>query len=251
MADPVSIMGFLEGQTALVTGGSRGIGRAIVLKLAQAGAEVLVHYHRNEAAAQSIARELPRRPRLLQADLQSPDRIKAMFKSLAGVRLDILVNNAGIWGATPLGSTSVNDVRAMLDVNVGSMFLVTQASLPLLREGARIVNLSSVAGRVGIGAGRSLYGATKAAVDSFTKSWALELAPRKIRVNAVAPGYVTTDMTAKHFSNPEVLQSAIARSPFGRLGDPDEIADTVLFLCSPAARWITGQSINVSGGFTV
>ena len=251
MAAPVSIMGFLEGQTALVTGGSRGIGRAIVLRLAEAGAEILLHYNRNERAAQSVVRELPRPPRLLKADLQSPDAIEAMFASLAGVRLDILVNNAGIWGATPLGSTPVNDVRAMLDVNVGSMFLVTQASLPLLREGARIVNLSSVAGRVGIGAGRSLYGATKAAVDSFTKSWALELAPRKILVNAVAPGYVTTEMTAKHFSNPEILQSAIERSPFGRLGESDDVADVVLFLCSPAAHWITGQSINISGGFVI
>ena len=96
-----------------------------------------------------------------------------------------------------------------------------------------------------------MYGATKAAVDSFTKSWALELAPRKIRVNAVAPGYVTTDMTAEHFSDPEVLKRAMDRSPFGRLGEADEIADTVVFLCSPAARWITGQSINVSGGFVV
>jgi NAD(P)-dependent dehydrogenase (short-subunit alcohol dehydrogenase family) len=244
-------MGSLEGQTALVTGGSRGIGRAIVLKLAEAGAEILLHYNRNETAAQSVARELPRPPRLLKADLQSPAAIEAMFISLAGRRLDVLVNNAGIWGPTPLGATSLKDLGAMLDVNVRSIFLVTQAALPLLREGARIVNLSSVAGRVGIGGGRSLYGATKAAVDSLTKSWALELAPRKIRVNAVAPGYVTTDMTAEHFSNPEVLQSAIERSPFGRLGEADDIADTVLFLCSPAARWITGQSINVSGGFTV
>jgi 3-oxoacyl-[acyl-carrier protein] reductase len=244
-------MGFLEGQAALITGSSRGIGRAVALKLGASGADILLHYNRNEAAAQSVARELPRAPRLLQADLQSPEAIEAMFSSLKGIRLDILVNNAGIWGATPLGSTSIKDARAMLDVNVGSMFLLTQAALPLLREGARIVNLSSVAGRVGIGGGRSLYGATKAAVDSFTKSWALELAPRKIRVNAVAPGYVTTDMTAEHFSNAEVLRSAIERSPFGRLGEVDEIADTVLFLCSPAARWITGQSINVSGGFTV
>jgi 3-oxoacyl-[acyl-carrier protein] reductase len=244
-------MGLLTGQTALVTGGSRGIGRAIVLKLAEAGAEILLHYNRNEAAARAVACELPRPPRLLKADLGSPEAIEGMFTSLAGTHLDILVNNAGIWGPTPLGSTPAISVRAMLDVNIGSMFLVTQAALPLLREGARIINLSSVAARIGIAAGRSLYGATKAAVDSFTKSWALELAPRKILVNAVAPGYVTTDMTAEHFSNPEVLQSAIERSPFGRLGESDDIADVVLFLCSPAARWITGQSINISGGFVI
>ncbi len=222
-----------------------------MLSLAEAGAEILLHYNRNEAAAQAVARELPRPPQLLKADLQSPDAIETMFTALAGLRLDILVNNAGIWGQTPLGATSPDDLRVMLDVNVGSIFLVTQAALPLLRDGARIVNLSSVAARVGIGSGRSLYGATKAAVDSFTKSWALELAPRKIRVNAVAPGYVTTDMTAEHFSNPEVRKRAIDRSPFGRLGEADEVADTVVFLCSPTARWITGQSINVSGGFVV
>ncbi len=244
-------MGSLEGQTALVTGGSRGIGRAIVLRLAETGAEILLHYNRNESAAQAVARKLPRPPQLLKADLQSPKAIEAMFTSLVGLRLDILVNNAGICGQTPLGATSLDDLRAMLDLNVGSVFLVTQAALPLLRDGARIVNLSSVAARGGIGSGRSLYGATKAAVDSFTKSWALELAPRKIRVNAVAPGYVTTDMTTEHFSNPEVLKRAMDRSPFGRLGEANEIADTVVFLCSSAARWITGQSINVSGGFVV
>jgi len=139
----------------------------------------------------------------------------------------------------------------MIDTNIKGLFLMTQASLPLLLDGANIINISSVAGRVGIGAGRSVYGATKAAVDSFTKSWALELAPQKIRVNAVAPGYVESDMTSEYFSDPEVLQRAVERSPFGRLGNAEEVADVVLFLCSPAARWITGQSLNVSGGFVV
>jgi 3-oxoacyl-[acyl-carrier protein] reductase len=96
-----------------------------------------------------------------------------------------------------------------------------------------------------------LYGATKAAVDSLTKSWALELAPRRIRVNAVAPGFVETDMTAERFSNREVLRRTLQFAPYGRLGNPEEVADVVLFLCSPAARWVTGQSINISGGFVV
>ena len=243
-------MSLLRGQTALVTGSSRGIGRATALKLAEAGAQILLHYHQNEAAAQSVARELPQSTRLLKADLRSPQAIEAMIASLEKLQLDILVNNAGIWGQTPLGSTPLADVETMLDMNVKSVFCVTQAALPLLRDGASIVNISSVAGRVGV-VGRSLYSATKAAIDSFTKSWALELAPRRIRVNAVAPGYVETDMTAEHFSNSEVLRSAVERSPFGRLGNAEEIADTVLFFCSPAARWITGESINVSGGFVV
>src|SRR5246127_2459356 len=209
-------MRLLEGQTALVTGSSRGIGRAIAIKLAAAGAEVLLHYHRNEAAAQSVAKEISGRSRLLKADLRSAKSITTMFETLAGTRLHILVNNAGIWGPTPLGSTSLESLEAMIDTNIRGLFLMTQASLPLLLDGANIINISSVAGRVGIGAGRSVYGASKAAVDSFTKSWALELAPRKIRVNAVAPGYVKTDMTAEHFSHPDVVKRAIGRSPFGR-----------------------------------
>jgi 3-oxoacyl-[acyl-carrier protein] reductase len=244
-------MRLLEGQTALVTGSSRGIGRAIAIKLAAAGAEVLLHYHRNEAAAQSVAKEISGRSRLLKADLRSAKSITTMFETLAGTRLHILVNNAGIWGPTPLGSTSLESLEAMIDTNIKGLFLMTQASLPLLLDGANIINISSVAGRVGIGAGRSVYGATKAAVDSFTKSWALELAPRKIRVNAVAPGYVNSDMTSEYFSDPEVLRRAVERSPFGRLGNAEEVADVVLFLCSPATRWITGQSLNVSGGFVV
>jgi 3-oxoacyl-[acyl-carrier protein] reductase len=111
------------------------------------------------------------------------------------------------------------------------------------------VNISSIAGRIGRAGGRSVYGATKAALDAFTRNWALELAPRKIRVNAVAPGYVETDMTAGYFSDERILKNAVDRQPFGRLARPEEVADVVLFLCSPQSAWITGDSINVSGGF--
>jgi len=136
-------------------------------------------------------------------------------------------------------------------VNIKSVFWVTQDALPLLNEGARIINISSVAGRVGVRGGRSLYGATKAAIDAFTRNWALELADRKILVNAVAPGYVTTDMTNEHFSDVEVRKRAIERSPLGKLGNAEEVADVVAFLCSHEARWITGQILNVSGGFVI
>jgi NAD(P)-dependent dehydrogenase (short-subunit alcohol dehydrogenase family) len=241
-------MSSLQGQTALVTGASRGIGRAIALLLAKEGAQVLPHYHSNRAAAESVAREV-NRSQLLQADLRSPAEIDRMVASLAGIPVDILVNNAAIWGTTPLGSTSLETLNAMLDINVRGMFWLTQAALPLLREGARIVNISSIAGRIGRAAGRSLYGATKAAVDAFTRNWALELAARKIRVNAVAPGYVETDMTADFFADEKILKNATDRQPFGRLAYPDEVADVVLFLCSPASNWITGESVNVSGGF--
>jgi NAD(P)-dependent dehydrogenase (short-subunit alcohol dehydrogenase family) len=239
----------LKGQTALVTGASRGIGRAVALQLAKAGAELLLHYHTNLEAAQSVAKEIGGSPHLLQADLRSPKEIDALVSSLGETKLDILINNAGVWGSTPLGSTSLETLEMMLDVNMKGVFWLTQAALPILRDGARIVNISSIAGRIGRAGGRSVYGATKAALDAFTRNWALELAPRRIRVNAVAPGYVETDMTARYFSDEKLLKSAVDRQPFGRLARPEEVADVVLFLCSPQSGWITGDSINVSGGF--
>jgi len=244
-------MSFLKGQTALVTGGSRGIGRAIALRLAGAGAQIVLHYHCNREAAESVAREIGGEVSLLQADLRSTQEIDAMVRALSPKQLDILVNNAALWGFTPLGKTALPELESMLDANVKSVFWLTQALLPNLREGARIVNLSSIAARVGRAGGRSVYGASKAAVDAFTRNWALELAPRKIRVNAVAPGYIDTDMTAGYFSDPQILQHAVDRQPFGRLGQAEEVADVVLFLCSPASNWITGDSLNVSGGFIV
>jgi len=243
-------MGNLNHQTALVTGASRGIGRAITVRLAQAGAKVVVHYNRNREAAESVAKEIGGAT-LLQADMQSTKEIDRLVAELGETKLDILVNNAGVWGPTPLGSTSLDWLNTMLDVNVKAVFWLTQALLPQLQEGARIVNVSSLAARIGRAGGRSLYGATKAAVDAFTRNWAMELAPRKIRVNAVAPGYIDTDMTSGYFSDPKVLQHAVDRQPFGRLGRADEVADVVLFLCSPASQWITGESVNVSGGFVV
>lgn len=238
-----------KGQTAIVTGASRGIGRAIALQLARAGARLFLHYNTNRASAEAVAKEIGERVQLLQADLRSTDEIEGIVRSVGDVQLDILINNAGLWGPTPLGSTTLETMNAMLDVNVRSVFWFTQAMLPHLREGARIVNISSIAGRIGRAGGRSLYGASKAAIDAFTRNWALELAPRKIRVNAVAPGYVETDMTAEYFADEQILKHAIERQPFGRLARPEEVAEVVLFLCSQRSHWITGDSINVSGGF--
>lgn len=208
----------------------------------------MIHYHRNRDAAEKVANEVGG-AQLVQADLRSTQEIDKLVRSLGDVQLDILINNAAVWGFTPLGSTPLENLETMLDVNVKAVFWLTQALLPLLREGARIVNLSSIAGRIGRAGGRSVYGASKAAVDAFTKNWALELAPRKIRVNAVAPGYIDTDMTAGYFADPKILQHAVERQPFGRLGHAEEVADVVLFLCSPGSHWITGESVNVSGGF--
>jgi 3-oxoacyl-[acyl-carrier protein] reductase len=242
-------MQVLTGQTALVTGASRGIGRAVTLQLARAGTEVILHYNTSKAAAESVVAEIGRPSQIVQADLRSTTEIDRMVRSFEETKFDILINNAGLWGPTALGSTSLGTLESMLDVNVKAVFWLTQALLPNLREGARIVNISSIAGRIGRAGGRSVYGATKAAIDAFTRNWALELAPRKIRVNAVAPGYVDTDMTADYFADKQRLQHAIDRQPFGRLARADEVADVVLFLCGPQSGWITGDSINVSGGF--
>ncbi len=241
----------LEGTTALVTGGSRGIGRAICLRLAKDGARVVLHYHRNRAAAEETAAAIGREVRLVQANLGSTAEIDGMFRELGPLRLDFLINNAGIWKGTPMGSTPAAVVDKILDTNLKGPFWVTQCALPLLKDGGRIVNVSSVAGRIGVVGGRSLYGATKAAVDSLTRNWALELAPRKILVNAVAPGYVTTDMTADYFSNPATYENALRRHPLGRIAEPEDVADVVAFLCSEGARFVTGQSINVSGGSVI
>ena len=174
-----------------------------------------------------------------------------MFAGLGQLPLDFLINNAGVWKGTPLGTSSAALVDELLATNLKGPFWTTQCALPLLKDGGRIINISSVAGRIGVAGGRSLYGATKAALDSLTQSWALELAPRGIRVNAIAPGYVTTDMTAEFMSDPANLERAVSRHAFGRMGTPEDIAGVVAFLCSDDARFITGQSINVSGGSVI
>jgi 3-oxoacyl-[acyl-carrier protein] reductase len=241
----------LDAKTALVTGGSRGIGRAVCLRLAAEGANIILHYHRNETAAKEVAAEAGGSVQLARANLRSTEEIDAMFRALGSVKLDFLINNAGIWKPTPLGSSTAERIDEILDTNIKGPFWVTQCALPLLNDGARIINISSVAGRTGVAGGRSLYGATKAAIDSLTRNWAMELAPRKILVNAVAPGYITTDMTADHLSDPVTLERALARHPLGRLGTPGDVAGVVAFLCSDRARFVTGQTINVSGGFVI
>lgn len=241
----------LHGKTALVTGASRGIGRAIALRLAKEGAEMILHFNQSRAGAEETAAAIGREVTLAQADLSSVAEIERLFHQLAGRKLDFLINNAGIWKGTPLGSTTAALVDEILSTNLRAPFWITQCALPLLNDGARIVNISSVAGRIGVAGGRSIYGAAKAGLDALTRNWALELAPRRILVNAVAPGYVTTDMTAAHLGDPATYDRAIARHPLGRLGTPEDVADVVAFLCSGDAGFITGQCINASGGFVI
>jgi NAD(P)-dependent dehydrogenase (short-subunit alcohol dehydrogenase family) len=234
-----------------VTGGSRGIGAAICRRLAREGSDIVLHYHRNRRAAEETAASTGRAVRIVRANIAVSEEIDRMFEEMRGISLDFLINNAGIWKSTPLGSSSPELIDEMLATNIRGPFQVAQGALALLKDGGRIVNISSVAGRTGVAGGRSLYGATKAAIDSLTRNWALELAPRRILVNAVAPGYVTTDMTTKHLADPATYERAMVRHPLGRLGTPEDVADVVAFLCSDDARFVTGQTFNVSGGFVI
>jgi NAD(P)-dependent dehydrogenase (short-subunit alcohol dehydrogenase family) len=243
-------MSALTGQTALVTGASGGIGRVVALALSRAGADLVLHCGRNRAAAENLALEVGG-ARVLQADLRMLEEIDRIATELESTALDILVNNAGVWRSTPLGETSRDVLDEILNANLRGLFWLTNRLAPQLSDDARIVNISSVAAQTASASGRSLYRATKAALDSLTRNWALELAPRGIRVNAVAPGFVDTAMTAQHLADPATRKGLLARHPLGRLTTAEEVADAVLFLCAEQSRHITGQVINVSGGFVV
>jgi 3-oxoacyl-[acyl-carrier protein] reductase len=242
----------IEGQTALITGGSRGIGRAAALLLARAGADVALTYHTRTEDAEATAREirsLGRRAYVIGGDLGVPEtseRLAATLKREFG-GLDIFVANAGVWPAeeTPLAELSVDRWRTTLHANLDSVFLSTRAMLPLMRPGGRVVIVSSTAGQRGE-AFHADYAATKGALISLTKSLALEYAPG-ITVNCVAPGWVDTEMSAPAFTaeNRERIRAGI---PVGRIATAEDVAGPILFLCSALARHITGEVLNVNGG---
>jgi 3-oxoacyl-[acyl-carrier protein] reductase len=241
----------LENKIAVVTGASRGIGRAIAVKLAGAGAEVVVHYKANAAAAQATVREIENgggRAVALQADLSQLDEVRRLFRDIEALhpQLDILVNNAGWATFGPLEEASEEQFDALFDLNVRAVFFATQEAVRRLRDHGRIVNLSSGITQVNAPNG-SLYSGSKAAVEAFTRCWAAELGPRGITVNTVSPGMTETDLLAE-VTPPEALESFIAQTPLGRLGQPADIADVVLFLCSEEARWLTAQNLLANGG---
>lgn len=245
-------MNTLTGKTALVTGASRGIGRASALALARQGAQVLVHYGRAKNEAEVVVAEIRAaggRAEALSADLEAPDgahRLARQVRAIVGDRLDILVANAGISTAAPLEDTSVEDFDRQFAVNVRAPYFLVQQLLPILGDGASVVLLSSLAARAAVGT-LSAYAATKGAVDTLVTHFALALGERGIRVNAVAPGVVETDMS-KFAKTDAGRDYTLSMQALKRVAQPDDIAGVVAFLASDDARWITGDTLRVDGG---
>ena len=242
----------LSGKTALVTGASRGIGRASALALAQAGAQVLVHYGRGAKEAETVVAEIRNtggRADAVAADLAAPDgphKLAKQVRAIVGDRLDILVANAGVSKAARIEDTTVEDFDNLFAVNVRAPFFLVQQLLPILHEGSSVILLSSLAARAAVGA-LSAYAATKGAVDTLAKYFAFALGARGIRVNAVAPGVVETDMS--NFAKTDAGRDfTLGMQALKRLAQPDDIGSVVAFLASDDARWITGDTIHVDGG---
>ena len=245
----------LDGKTALVTGASRGIGRAIALCLAAEGARVAINYAGNVKAAEEVKAAVEAAGGaaiLCQADISDSAAVEAMVANVVKEfgTIDILVNNAGITRDTLLMRMKDEDFAKVLDTNLKGVFYCTKAvsKLMMKKRSGRIVNMASVVGLVG-NAGQTNYAAAKAGVIGFSKSAAKELASRGITVNVVAPGFIGTDMTA---GLPEsVKEKMLTDIPLGRMGEPEDVASAVLFLASDQASYITGQVVNVDGGMVM
>jgi 3-oxoacyl-[acyl-carrier protein] reductase len=235
--------GSLEGKTALVTGGSRGIGAAIARELAAAGATVVVGYRSGQAEAEAVAGEIG--GRAVQADVANADDAKRLVEEAGD--LDILVNNAGTTRDGVLARMSDDDWRTVVETNLSSVFYTCRAVSRgmMKRRAGSIVNLSSIVGIHG-NWGQTNYAASKAGIIGFTKSLAQELGSRGVRANVIAPGYIKTALT--DVIPEEAKQQMLSLTPLGRLGDPEDVAGAVRFLCSDAAAFITGEVLVVGGG---
>jgi 3-oxoacyl-[acyl-carrier protein] reductase len=252
-------MATLQGKTALVTGASRGIGRATALALAAAGARVLVHYGRSAQDAESVVAEIEAgggQAEAIGADLASIEGASLLAKEVrarAGERLDVLVLNAGVSKAAKIEDYKVEDLDTLYATNVRGTFFVMQQMIPLLGEGSSVVVITSVVAREVVGKPGlenptiMAYASTKGALETLVKNWAAILGPKGVRVNAVAPGVIDTDMS--NFTKTEAgREQALGMQALKRLGKPEDVADVVAFVASDAARWITGASIPVDGG---
>lgn len=245
----------LDGKIALVTGASRGIGRAIAIELAKEGATVVINYAGNKTAAeevQNIITEMGGKAMIIQADVSDENSamnmVEEVIKEFGGI--DILVNNAGITRDGLFIRMKEDDWNAVINTNLTGIFNCTKvaAKYMMKKRSGKIINMSSVSGIMG-NAGQTNYAAAKAGVIGFTKSLAREMASRGITVNAVAPGFIATDMTA---AMPEKAQEHVLASiPLGKMGEPKDIANAVLFLASDKASYITGQVIHVDGGMVM
>ncbi|MFF8773257.1 SDR family oxidoreductase [Kitasatospora sp. NPDC015120] len=241
-------------KTALVTGASRGIGRAIAERLAADGAAVIVHYGTDEAGAAATVEAIGRAggsASAVRAELGTDDDVDTLFAGveavLAGRPLDVLVNNAAAAPAGPLGVTTRAEFDHLFAVNVRAPYFTVQRALPLFPDGGRVITISSMATRMANPAQTS-FAMTKGAIETMTLALANDLGTRAITVNAVAPGATRTPANAPVFEAPGLADSIIRSTALGRLGAPQDVADVVAFLASDAARWITGQVIDATGG---
>jgi NAD(P)-dependent dehydrogenase (short-subunit alcohol dehydrogenase family) len=242
----------LSGKTALVTGASRGIGRATALALAEAGAQVLVHYSASADQAQSVVADIRARggrAEALKADMaesNGPEQLAKQVKTIVGARLDILVANAGIANSATIADTKIEDFDRLFAVNVRAPFFLVQQLLPILGEGSSIILLSSLAAHAAVNM-LSAYAATKGAIDTLVKHFAAELGPRGIRVNAIAPGVVNTEMSS-FAKTDQGRDFVLGIQALQRVADPQDIARAIAFLASDAARWVSGDTLRVDGG---
>jgi len=248
----------LAGKTALVTGAGRGIGRAIAGQLAGDGALVAVHYGASADAARETVQLIEQnggQAFTVQADVGSLAAITALFEALdkafterTGSRgIDILVNNAGVGASVSIAETDEETYDRIFAINLKGLFFVSQQALPGLRDGGRVINISSLTAR-GQMMERAAYGASKLAVNSFTQSFAQLLGPRGITVNAIMPGLIETDLVVELMKNPAVVDAIVKQTALSRTGKPADIASAVSLLVSDKAGWITGQRIEVTGG---
>lgn len=248
----------INNKIALVTGGSRGLGKNMALRLAQKGSDVILTYNSNEAEATNVVKEIEsrgRRAATLRLNAGDAKSFDAFIRQVAQIlkeqwqreRFDFLINNAGVEGNGLIADMSEETFDLLCDIHFKGVFFLTQKSLPLIADNGRIINISSGLARM-TSPGYAAYAAMKAAIETFTRYLAKETGARGITANVVAPGLIQTDFTKKTFENEQVIQFIQSQTALGRIGVPEDIGGVVAFLCTEDARWITAQRIEASGG---